>query len=608
MELDPLILQVCIAIPVTIGLVIYTLMKFDRTPLHLLLVLLLSTLWPWLGALVVKSAAVDPAIRSVALDVEQLVVCFMPALFLLTMGHFARLSAFESGRAMTFGILSIPVLFALGYLTNGSHGLFVADQTLAITGAHPRDWAGPMFWAFQICCGTLDVLALICLGLAVRRGRTRTEKIRAWMVAAAVLVPVGAHLLYVMGWQPVDYSLVPLSLSVTAVLFVQGVTRHGLLEAQPIVRTDVIEHLHDALVLMETDGDVLDANAAAEAVLGVSRDDLVGWRIVDLLEQLSPVDDPSALGVRIAALVPGGEELSTEIHTRDGRIFEVTAAAVQARGTQPAGGFVSLRDRTGQRRAEHLLRERQRLESVGILAAGVAHEVNNPLAYMRANLLHAQGLSVELAKGFGRWHPGAEGDSEGAGVSAAELSEMPEVLEECLHGIDRISVIVNGLLRFSRSPSEDQTQLDVNAVVEEALRLADLHRDQSVRVESSLAAVVPAVRGSHGRLVQLLLNLFLNGKQALAGRDSARIVAETASEGSFAVLRVRDNGPGIPETDREHIFDPFFTTRAPGEGTGLGLSIAADIAREHGGRLEVSDEAGGGTCFTLRLPAVEDAS
>jgi len=145
----------------------------------------------------------------------------------------------------------------------------------------------------------------------------------------------------------------------------------------------------------------------------------------------------------------------------------------------------------------------------------------------------------------------------------------------------------------------------VNAVVEEALRLADLHRDQSVVVESDLAQGVPQVRGSHGRLVQLLLNLFLNGKQALSGAGNARIVAETGAEGAFAVLRVRDNGPGIPELDRERIFDPFFTTRDPGEGTGLGLSIASDIAREHGGILEVESHIGSGTCFTLRLPSID---
>lgn len=601
MGIDPLIVQAGVAIPVTVGLVAYTLVKFDRTPLHLLLVLLLSTLWPWLGAMVVKSVATDPLVRSAALDVEQVIVCFMAPLFLLTMGHFARLPVFENNSKVTVAVLAIPVLFIVAYLTDGSHHLFLTDRQLALESRHPREWAGPLFWSFQAWCFVMDVLALVCLGLAIRRARTRSETNRAWLVVGAVVAPVLAHVVYVLGWQPFDFSLAPGALGATAVLFVQGVSRHGLLETQAIVRTDVIEHLHDGLILTDTAGDVLDANPAAESVLGVSRDALVGRALVDVLEELQPIDDPAELGLQFAALDPGGAHLSSELETGDGRVFEVTAAAVRAQGSQPAGGFVSLRDRTHQRQAEKLLHGRQRLESVGILAAGVAHEVNNPLAYMRTNLVHVHGLSKELMKRLAS----ADADAVEAPLTTADWSEMPEILDECLQGIDRISRIVDGLLRFSRAPGEDLGDVDVNAVVEESLRLADLHRDQSVRVESALAPVLPPIRGSQGRLVQLLLNLFLNGKQALAGRENARIIAETSAEGSFAVLRVRDNGPGISEVDRERIFDPFFTTRDPGEGTGLGLSIASDIAREHGGVLEVESALGEGTCFTLRLPGIE---
>jgi len=142
----------------------------------------------------------------------------------------------------------------------------------------------------------------------------------------------------------------------------------------------------------------------------------------------------------------------------------------------------------------------------------------------------------------------------------------------------------------------------VNELVRESMRLADLHRGHGVRVESRLDPGLPCVRGSADRLVQVLLNLFLNGKQALAGVADARMVAETGLDGSFVVVRVRDNGPGIPEENRSRVFDPFFTTRALDEGTGLGLSIAFDIVREHDGSLELESELGQGTCFTVRLP------
>jgi signal transduction histidine kinase len=158
------------------------------------------------------------------------------------------------------------------------------------------------------------------------------------------------------------------------------------------------------------------------------------------------------------------------------------------------------------------------------------------------------------------------------------------------------------MLRFSRAPEDDLRPVDLNEVVVESMRLADLHRDRCVTVESRLDPSLPAVLGSSNRLVQVMLNLFLNGKQALSGIPEARMVAETSREADVAVVRVRDNGPGIAEEDRERIFDPFFTTRGPDEGTGLGLSIAFDIVREHGGTLEVESNDGEGTCFTLRLP------
>ena len=109
--------------------------------------------------------------------------------------------------------------------------------------------------------------------------------------------------------------------------------------------------------------------------------------------------------------------------------------------------------------------------------------------------------------------------------------------------------------------------------------------------------------GSPDRLVQVLLNLFLNARQAIGNQEGALIEAETVCSDSHVVVHVRDNGPGIPMELQDRIFDPFFTTRGPDEGTGLGLSIAFDIVREHGGALELESRPGAGTCFSIRLPA-----
>lgn len=591
-ESQAFIVQCAIAVPIILGLVIYTVMRRDRSPLHRMMVLLLASIIPWIGGLLFKLVAADSTWRLIGLHAEQLAIFVMPPLFLVTMAHFSRLRSLELGRPLTTVMFTLPFTFAVLYVTDPWHGLFFGNRELALQGVHPEQWGGTLYWASQICAAVLSLSGVAVLAFGVWNGRTSEEKRRALMILAAVAAPIVAHYIYLSGLQPFDYSLSPLTLGLTAILFVYGVEAHGVLEAQPIVRADVLEHL-DALVLADKAGTVLDANAAAENVLGSERRGLQGRDLSDVIGLIASADDARALGDHIATLEPGGEHLSGEIHAVDGRVFEVTAASVRAHGTQPAGSFLSLRDRSVQRRNEKLLRERQKLESVGILAAGVAHEVNNPLAYVRANLVHLQNLAGEVLK--------LDGNDE----RKRELLDIPDILGESLEGIERISRIVESMLRFSRAPDEVTRSLDLNEVVAEAMRLADLHRDRSVEVASRLDPDLPRVTGSADRLVQVLLNLFLNGKQALKGIPNARMVAETAREDRFVTVRVRDNGPGIDEADRQRIFDPFFTTRGPDEGTGLGLSIAFDIVREHAGRLEVESEPGKGTCFIVRLPLSE---
>jgi C4-dicarboxylate-specific signal transduction histidine kinase len=143
--------------------------------------------------------------------------------------------------------------------------------------------------------------------------------------------------------------------------------------------------------------------------------------------------------------------------------------------------------------------------------------------------------------------------------------------------------------------------VSLNQVAAEALRFAALHRGRTVRVDTAFDPALPTVEASEDRLVQVALNLILNAKQALADRPDGAIRLETSREGESVVLRVRDNGPGVPPALRERIFDPFFTTREPGEGTGLGLAIAFDILREHEGALELESPPAG-ACFAVRLP------
>jgi PAS domain S-box-containing protein len=591
-EVDPIVVQASFAVPLALGFSVYTLARRDRTQLHTLAAVLIASLACWMISLLMRRISDAPAVGEVSLFLEYLTGAANAPLFVVMMGRFARHPSFERARAATIGLSVVFSLFFVAFLTNDWHGLFIRDRAAALAGQHPATWAGPLFWGFQAWIIVADTLGIALCGWAAWRGRTRDERHRPLLVLVAIALPVVAHVLYVTKALPIAYTLSPAATALAVVLFAAGIHSHGLLESQPIVRQDLIEHIPDGLVLADQAGVVLDANAPAEAMLGCTREALRGAGLESIFAALGVGDTGRLLAARIAALPPGGRHVEGELRTPDGRSLEVVAGAVGATGYHPAGRFVSLTDRSTQRRSERLLRERQKLESVGILAAGVAHEVNNPLAFMRSNLAHVREQLERLLK---RADLDPNGDD-------ADLLELPDVFDESLEGVNRIAQIVRDMLRFSRVPEDGTQALDVNDVVREALRLAALDRSHVVRVRERLADGLPQVVGSSNRLVQVLLNLLLNANQALAGRDGALVEAETEWDGRHVLVRVRDNGPGIPEDQLERIFDPFFTTRDPSEGTGLGLSIAFDIVREHGGKLGVESTPGDGACFTMRLP------
>jgi PAS domain S-box-containing protein len=245
------------------------------------------------------------------------------------------------------------------------------------------------------------------------------------------------------------------------------------------------------------------------------------------------------------------------------------------------------RDVTAQKQLQAKLVAAERIAAVGTLAAGVGHEINNPLAYLVLNL---EGLARCLARG-------AEG-----------LADARAQLESAREGAERISVIVRDLKVFSRQQGEERAMLDVNSVVVPALRMAA----HAVRPRARLVEEFghpPRVMGSEARLGQVMLNLLVNALQAIPEgspeRHEVRVRTGRDDRGR-ALVEVSDTGCGMSPTVLARIFDPFFTTKSS-EGTGLGLAICQQIVQAHGGELRVRSEEGQGSVFTILLPAAEGA-
>ncbi len=251
-----------------------------------------------------------------------------------------------------------------------------------------------------------------------------------------------------------------------------------------------------------------------------------------------------------------------------------------------------VRDITESRRMEMQLLMADRMASVGMLAAGVAHEINNPLAYLSSNLSFiAEHLAQEEA------------------LTPEQRAELREAAQESLEGAGRVRNIVQDLKAFARADDETPGPVDVHRVIQGALRLVRNEFQHRAQLTRALEPV-PAVRGNEARLGQVIVNLLVNALQALPsdrGAEHNRVHISTSAQGKWVFVEVEDNGHGMSAEVQQHIFDAFFTTKPKGVGTGLGLSISHSLIQAMGGRIEVQSVLGQGSTFRLVLPVFTQA-
>jgi two-component system NtrC family sensor kinase len=222
--------------------------------------------------------------------------------------------------------------------------------------------------------------------------------------------------------------------------------------------------------------------------------------------------------------------------------------------------------------------------------AGVAHELNNPIGFVHANLQLLEGYVARLIAAQQR----------GDGATRAREA-IQKLLQRSREGTQRVKDIVQDLRTFSRMDQAELGDADLNEEIERTLALMEPRFKGGIRVERDFGAL-PRVRCLPGQLNQVFMNLVMNACDAIDGRG--RIVVRTRPTDAGVALFFEDDGPGIPREHRERIFEPFFTTKPVGKGTGLGLSISHGIIERHGGRMSVDCPEAGGTVFRIDLPRV----
>jgi signal transduction histidine kinase len=320
-------------------------------------------------------------------------------------------------------------------------------------------------------------------------------------------------------------------------------------------------------------------------------------RLHQILGKPPGAEDP--FGGRVLAAMrqclTRGEVISGEVRYTSswGRTADIRVLLAPLRGENGdvSGALGLVEDVTERRTLEEGLRRSQKLESIGQLAAGIAHEINNPMAFVRTNLAV---LREE-------WHA-LRKEIQDAGRAPAlqgRFSECESLIDESLEGIERTIAIARDMREFAHSGNDPRAAVDLNGVVEGCVRVAGAHHKRPTRIEEHYGTL-PPVWGSAGQLRQVFLNLIVNALDVVGARGCVRV--ETLLEGTHAVVRVRDDGPGILPEHRERLFDPFFTTKPAGEGTGLGLYISHQIVRGHGGEITVDSAPDQGATFEIRLP------
>jgi two-component system, cell cycle sensor histidine kinase and response regulator CckA len=265
----------------------------------------------------------------------------------------------------------------------------------------------------------------------------------------------------------------------------------------------------------------------------------------------------------------------------------IDADAYVPKPFEPAAMLAAIRHVLDQRRLMHL----DRLASLGTMAAGIAHEVNNPLTYVHGNLTVIQ---RDLASMHAKAGPDAR-----ATVARAKIA-----VGKAIEGVDRIRSIMGGVRLFSRAPDDERMPVDLRTVIESSLMIIAHEVERKATVERDLGEI-PLMLGNPGQLGQLVVNLISNAADSISVDTPSplRIVVRTyTSDSGEIVLEVKDTGCGMRESVRAKIFDPFFTTKAPGAGTGLGLSICHGIVRGHEGAIGVESTLGKGTAFRVVFP------
>ena len=542
---------------------------------------LLVALSIWCAGYAWELSAAGASAKTLALKVKYIGVLLLPVAWAgFILDFVAGDAAFTRRVVATMGTIAGGLLLLAW--TDGWHHLFWGDLHLEGEGrAAVLVGRGLGFWTnITLTYGSLVAGIAVLLSQAVQSPYLYRK--RAIIVVVAALLPWLGNILFLAGdEQPGSVDPTPFLFACTAVLAAVAVFRYGVLDPIPTLRDARIEIIGDALVMLDARRRIADVNRAAAVMLGRSRAAAAGVVVDELLPGLGEFhDEPRRIDLPRPS--PSGE-----------RVFDASITPIRTRDGRLTGYVVLLRDVTERRQLEEQLRQAQKMEAVGKLAGGVAHDFNNMLT---AIIGFASLASEELPVG----------------------SPVQDSLAQIQRSADQAASLTRQLLAFGRRQLLQPEVLDLGEVIAHVLPMLRRLIGEDITVITELQSDLPAIRADRTQLQQVLLNLAVNARDAmpqgglLTIRTSEASVDDRTSDGldlvpgQYVVLEVADTGHGVDAAMADRIFEPFFTTKAFGQGTGLGLSTVYGIAKQSGGDVQVRSTPGRGATFRVLLPAAPD--
>jgi len=503
--------------------------------------------------------------------------------------------------SVTIGSLSFHMLLTLEPKLIPRYSRFLpftyvsAAIFVAVALFTPAFWSGvtrtEWGWAGEIGLGVAIAWAatmLFPLAALIEWLRTRNDSapLARWMgVAVAIPAIVATVTDFVLPFAGVQFPrLGNVSLVTWGALAFWKVYRfRDPIFVPHLFASEILTTLPDGVILSRLDGSIRSVNRKMAELIGVDAGSLVGLPIEAILVDLdTPQSRVHGDGER-KLIRSNGEHITALID--EAKLFD--------EGGECLGKVIVVRDLREVASLRNRLVTSGRLAAVGQLAAGIAHEINNPIAYVQSNINmleeHWEVVAAEFAKN--------ERESEVATTIAAGR----EMIEELRDGLDRVTSIVRDVGGFSRNAGPARESTDINELIETAVRVAHPQLRQRAEITRHYGEL-PLVPCVAQEIMQVFLNLLLNAAHSIEPMGAIRI--ESATNDEWVEVRVIDNGEGMDAATLEEIFTPFFTTKPVGDGTGLGLPISRQIVEKHGGTIDVESTPGIGTIFRVRLPGV----